>query len=201
MEESRDRAPSGLREMTRQAVRQRIAETAIDLFVAHGYDQVTVDQIAAAVGMSTRSFNRYFPNKEDVVLGDGPTWGATVRDHLASRPVDEAAWESLRHAFEALLISTDAVDVTDDRRKRVMRVLGSTPALRAYNTEKHLAWAGMLTPLVAERIRGKDADLRAEAMVQASLACFDAAMLWWARPDETRTPVELLDAVFTTFER
>lgn len=195
MGQRRTRAPSALREMTREAVRQRIADAAMDLFVELGYDQVTVDQIADAVGISTRSFNRYFPNKEDVVLGDGITWGQTVRDTLAARPTDEPVWDSLRAAYDTLL---QTADTTDERRKRVMRVLMSTPALRAHNLEKHLAWAAMLTPIVARRLTGDDADLRAETLVQSSLACFDIALLRWAEPDEKRTPSTLLAATFAT---
>jgi AcrR family transcriptional regulator len=63
------RAKSGLREITRRAVRAQIADTAMALFVAHGFEQTTVDQIAAAVGISTRSVFRYFATKEDMVVG------------------------------------------------------------------------------------------------------------------------------------
>ena len=47
-----------LREISRDAVRARITEIALDLFAEHGFDQVTVDQIAAAAGMSGRTFHR-----------------------------------------------------------------------------------------------------------------------------------------------
>lgn len=195
MEQVAARAPSALRAMTREAVRQRIADAAIELFDEHGYDKVTVDQIADAVGISTRSFNRYFPNKEDVVLGDGIKWGETIRDILAARPDEEPVWDSLRAAFDALL---ETADTSDERRKRVMRVLMSTPALRAHNLEKHLAWASMLTPMVTERLRGTDCEYRAETLVQASLACFDIALVRWAEPEETRSPSTLLAAAFAT---
>lgn len=188
------RAPT-LREMTREAVRARIADTAIDLFAEHGFDQVTVDQIAAAVGISARSFNRYFPTKEDAVMGDTTAWGELVRDALAARPSDEPAWSSLHAALDALL----AVPGTDeDRQKRSMRVLISAPTLRARNLEKHLAWAEQLVPLVAERLDGHDATLRAEALVQAGLACLDVALLTWSQPHETRSPRTILGIAFAT---
>ncbi|MFF0817692.1 TetR family transcriptional regulator [Rhodococcus sp. NPDC003318] len=189
-------APSTLREMTRAAVRARISDAALDLFVEHGFDDVTVEQIASTVGISTRSFNRYFPTKEDAVLGDTEAWGILVRDTFAARPGDESVWHSLQQAYAALLALSDT---SGERRKRGMRVLSSAPSLRARNLEKHLLWAQMLTPLVAERLDGNDTRLRAYAIVQASIACFEAALNTWAEPDENRTPTELLAIAFDSF--
>lgn len=189
--------PQTLRQMTRDAVRARIADTAVDLFAEHGFDGVTVDQIAAAVGISTRSFNRYFPTKEDAVMGDAALWGELVRHAFVARSADEPAWVSLGAAYDHMLAVSEADEA---RQKKTMRVLLSTPTLRARNLEKHLAWARMLVPLVAERMSGDDADVRADAIVQASLACFDVALITWARPEETRPARAILavalDAAF-----
>jgi AcrR family transcriptional regulator len=182
-----------LREMTREAVRARVADTAIELFAEHGFDQVTVEQVAAAVGMSPRSFNRYFPTKEDAVLGNAVPWGEYVRKSFAERPIDEPVWESLRVAFESLLGLSES---QGERQKRVMRVLMSTASLRARNLEKHLAWADMLSPLVADRLDGADRQLRALTIVQAGLACFDIALTSWADPGEDRAPATLLAISF-----
>lgn len=179
--------------MTRDAVRARIADTAIELFAEHGFDRVTVDQIAATVGISARSFNRYFPAKEDTVMGDAEVGGETVRDAFTARPADEPVWSSLCAAFDLMLATSEA-----DRaqQKLTMRVLISAPTLRARNLEKHLGWARMLVPLVRERLTGHDADVRAEAIVQASLACFDVTLVAWAQADEDRSPRDILRITF-----
>ncbi|MEV7692180.1 TetR family transcriptional regulator [Microbacterium sp. NPDC089189] len=183
-----------LRQMTRDAVRARIADAAIDLFAEHGFDQVTVEQIATSVGISTRSFNRYFPAKEDVVMGgDGVAWGELVSDAFVARPAEEPVWSSLHAAYASMLATSTG---PQDRQKLAMRVLISAPTLRARNLEKHLAWAQLLTPLVAARLTGADAEVRAEAIVQASLACLDVALLAWAREDEHRSPSAILQTTF-----
>ncbi|WFR71253.1 TetR family transcriptional regulator [Prescottella defluvii] len=46
---------SGLRGITREAVRRRISQVAVDLFAERGFDSVTVEQIAAAVGISAEA--------------------------------------------------------------------------------------------------------------------------------------------------
>lgn len=185
----------GLRDITREAVRARIAKVAIDLFAQQGFDAVTVEQIAAEVGISARSFHRYFPAKEDAVIGDLVPWGEFVRDAFAARPADEPVWDSLRVSFEALLAQPNR---DEQGSKRTMRVLTSAASLRARNLEKHLLWASLLTPLVQERLAGDLAVLRAQTLVQASLACFDVAMTTWAEPDETMDAVQLLRRSFAT---
>ena len=184
-----------LREISRDAVRARINEIALDLFAERGFDQVTVEQIAAAAGMSARTFHRYFPAKEDVVIGDPAHGGEFVRAVFAGRPADEPVWDSLRLSFEALVTRAPR---DDERGKRGMRVLVSAASLRARSLEKHLLWARMLTPLVAERLPGDDAALRAEIIVQSALACLDVALTTWANADDGTTASELLERSFAT---
>lgn len=182
-----------LREQTRAAVRSQIGAVALALFAEHGFDNVTVEQIAQEAGISARSFNRYFPTKEDAALGDLESWGAHVRDVMLARPAGEDPWVSLRMSYSSLLSLSD---MSGEQPKRGMRVLNETPALRARNFEKHLTWAADLAPIVAERVVGDDARIRAYAIVQASIACFEAALHAWSAESEQRTPDELLQITF-----
>lgn len=184
-----------LREIGRDAVRARITEIALDLFAEHGFDQVTVDQIATAAGMSGRTFHRYFPAKEDVVVGEPEQWGEFVRDAFAARPADEPVWDSLLTSFEAF-VGLLAQNGRVQRGKVAMRVLVSTASLRARNLEKHQLWGRMLVPLVAARLADDDAALRAEIIVQAALACLDVAFTTWANVDDDTTISELLERSF-----
>ena len=53
---------------TRQdSTRQRIAAEGAALFVAHGYENVSVEQIIAATGIARSSFYRFFANREEVL--------------------------------------------------------------------------------------------------------------------------------------
>jgi len=58
----------GLRERKRRETRQRIAEVGQRLFLAHGYEGTTLDAIAAAAGISRRTFFSYFRSKDDIIL-------------------------------------------------------------------------------------------------------------------------------------
>ena len=58
------------RQRKKAATRDRIRASALRLFGEQGYDATTVEQIAAAAGVSHMTFFRYFPAKEDVALSD-----------------------------------------------------------------------------------------------------------------------------------
>src|SRR3954453_12178369 len=94
---------SNLRELTRRTVRAQIAGRAMELFIAHGFEETTVEQIASEVGMSARSVFRYFDTKEDMVVGSMQEFGAVLADALAQRPADEDPWQALRGALELML--------------------------------------------------------------------------------------------------
>ena len=172
----------GLRDITRDAVRARIAAVAIARFDADGFDRVTVEQVAAEAGISARSFHRYFPAKEDAVIGDPARHSDVLAAAFGDRAPDEPVWTALREAFATMLLRGDGGD--PDTARRSVRVMTSTPSLRARNLEKHHAWAEVLTPLVAARLGGADVDLRARTVVQAALGCFDVSITMWATGDD-----------------
>src|SRR5213596_3319866 len=93
------RDPLPVRERTRRAVRGELAQLAVRLFVERGYDETTVDDLAAAAGMSKRTFFRYFASKEELVMGKYEYFGEQLVDDLAARPADEPVWVSLRQVF------------------------------------------------------------------------------------------------------
>ncbi|WP_202919009.1 TetR/AcrR family transcriptional regulator [Saccharothrix deserti] len=183
-----------LRERTRQAVRAQLMAVAWDLFVEQGYDATTVDEIAAAVGMSQRSFFRYFGSKEDVVLVKFEAVGVMLADELARRPVSEDVWTALRRSF-------DGIVETSERDPRygllVLRITDRAPVLRARRLEQQTHWQELLAPLVATRLdppaTDADHDPRPAALAAAALACLNVANAAWLDSDGTESLRRLLD--------
>ncbi len=169
-----------------------ITRTAMALFVANGFDATTVDQIAAAAGISRRSFFHYFGSKEDVVLGDTDALGETVRAALEARPADESAWQAIRAAF--LVLAESQGDLTE--QLAVAHLYHDAPSLRARHLEKNLRWQELLAPDIQRRLgapAGAAPDPRARAFVAAALACLDAAVDAWQESGGAADPAELFD--------
>lgn len=186
-----------LRETARASVRDQIADKALRLFDENGFDATTVDDLSAAIGISARSFFRYFPTKEDVVVPDPTPLGKLVRDEAVSRPLEEDVWATLRSAFEPLLAMTpEGVE----RGLRTMRVMMGTASLRARHLEKHLTWARLLEPVIAQRLDGPEETrtFRAQTLIHAALACFDVALAEWSSVEGAVPASVLLDRAFGT---
>src|SRR2546430_17729036 len=95
-----ERDPLPVRERPRRAVRGELAQLAVDLFVEKGYDETTIDDLAAAAGVSKRTFFRYFASKEELVVGKYEYFGEQLAEDLAARPAGEPIWVSLRQIFK-----------------------------------------------------------------------------------------------------
>jgi AcrR family transcriptional regulator len=186
-----------LRERTRRAVQAEVAEVAMRLFVEQGYDATTIDQIAAAAGMSKRSVFRYFATKEDVVCGKYELVGEQLAAELRKRPLDEPLWESLRRIFDGLL---PYVDDANNRAFAVSieRIVQVTPALRARYLEKVDHMEALCEQVVRDRLAelgrpSADGDPRPRAVVGAAFSCLlaaqSAAVAEWNR----RSFADLLD--------
>lgn len=65
-------APLGLRERKRRETKLRIEDVATQLFLQHGYDNVTLEQICEGAHVSRRTFFNYFQSKDHVALGSTP---------------------------------------------------------------------------------------------------------------------------------
>lgn len=183
-------AAPNLRERTWRAVHAEITQTAMRLFAESGFEATTIEQIAAAAGISRRSFFRYFGTKEDIVLGDLAALGEAVKAALEARPDSESAWEALRAAFQALR----GPDYSPESALAVAKMYHDTPSLRSRHLEKHLRWQELLAPDIGRRLgirSGTTPDPRARAVIAAALACLDTAVDAWRESDGT-ADLELL---------
>ncbi len=189
-----------IRARTRRLAQTELTSVAQDLFLAQGYDDTTVDQIAAAAGMSRRTFFRYFPSKDDLVIGKYDLFADRMAEALDARPADEAVWESMRRVFDI------ALDYVQDPHQRARNdamdeIVRSTSQLNARYLEKLQRIQQMLIGRIAIRLTGTDAapgDPRPAAIVGAAFACMESARSVYLASDQTTTIGELLDQAMAT---
>ncbi|MEU4312408.1 TetR family transcriptional regulator [Nocardia sp. NPDC024068] len=176
----------------RAAVRSEIVGTALEMFLTDGFDETPIDRIVEAVGVSRRTFFRYFGTKEDIVLGDLIARGRVIADELAARPPGESPWEALRAALHA---SRETTVPDMDAALALGKMLFDTPTLRARLMEKRLRWQEMFVPLLAARMDGlpERVTLHATAIAAAALSCLDAASEAWIESDGDDDLAELYD--------
>lgn len=120
--------PEGLRERKRRQTLERLSEVGLELFAAKGYEATTIDEIAAAAGISRRTFFYYFDSKEDILLA----YVGGYTDALKALVVENAA------AGAPLDIVRDAVLklVAPHRESQMIataRLVRQSEALRARN--------------------------------------------------------------------
>jgi AcrR family transcriptional regulator len=86
----------GLRELKKNQTRQAIAEAAYALFSRHGFDDVTVDDVAQAAQVSKKTVFNYFPTKEDLLFDRAEEREAALVAAVHDRPDGVTLLESFR---------------------------------------------------------------------------------------------------------
>ncbi|WP_037901313.1 TetR family transcriptional regulator [Streptomyces sp. NRRL S-350] len=105
---------SGLRERKKERTRQAISEAAIALFLEHGFDQVSVADVAAAAEVSKPTLFSYFPTKEDLVVHRFADHQEQAADVVRTRPAGEPVLDALLRDFLTGLDRRDPVTGLND---------------------------------------------------------------------------------------
>ncbi|MYR98525.1 MULTISPECIES: TetR family transcriptional regulator [unclassified Streptomyces] len=126
-------APMGLRERKKQRTRETISDTAIALFLEHGFDQVSVVDIAAVAEVSKPTLFRYFPTKEDLVVHRFADHQGASSAVVAGRPPGVSPLAALhQHFLDGLAARDPITGLNDDEEVLAFhRLVYSTPSLVA----------------------------------------------------------------------
>jgi AcrR family transcriptional regulator len=167
----------GLRDKRIAEARERIVRTAFEAFERSGFDATSVDALAAAAGVSRRTFFRYFATKDDVVLERRRDQLAQLSELLEKAPREEEAGALVARALSRL------ADDYRARRSQVLReraLFAATPALALRDRELDDQAESVLSTAVARRIEGPDRQLRARLYAAAVMGIARVALDDWA---------------------
>lgn len=158
---------------------------ALRLFTEKGFDETTVDEIAAAAGVSRRTFFRYYAAKSEVLWSEFDNEVATIRATLAEAPDDVPVMDAVRRAVIAAN-HYHAEDVPELRMR--MHLISTVPDLAASATIHYDAWERAVAEFAGRRA-GQPADsLYPLAVGRTTLAaCRAAYERWSARADADLT--------------
>ncbi len=171
-----------------------LSNVAIDLFAAHGFDEVSVDDVAQAAGIARRTLFRYYPSKNALPWGDFDAHLERMRDQLS----DLDPGVPIRDALRTALLAFNTFDEAETARHRQrMRVILQTAALQAYSMTMYAGWRAVVAAFVARRLGGKPGDLVPQTVAWTMLGVALSAYEHWLA-DESVSLAEALGDAFDT---
>ncbi|MFD6163316.1 alpha/beta fold hydrolase [Nocardia sp. NPDC060256] len=180
----------GLRERKKLATREALGFAALRLAVERGVDEVLVEDIAAAAGVSPRTFNNYFASKYEAVCSVAVDRARRIADNLRERPETEALWPAVIHA--ALDEFRDA-ETPDPTWTTGVRLITNAPALQGEYRKAQAVMEAALAEAIAGRT-GHDlgADMFPQIMAGAVAAALQVAIDRWVDADP---PIPVLPVI------
>jgi AcrR family transcriptional regulator len=187
----RGRSPEG-----RAEVRRELVAAAVTLFGARGYEDTTVDDIAAAAGVGRRTFFRYFRSKEDAVSPDHEAGLSRIAKIFeTAHPTEPAASLVLRAGETVFELYTDDPALSVER----FRLTHEVPALRDRESASVDRYRRLFTRNLRRRFAGEpDGDLRAAVIGAAVVAAHNLALRTWLADG---APADRLDSCLALFRR
>ena len=168
-----------------------IARTALRLFAERGFEQTTVDDIAAELGLHRRTLFRYFPSKNDIVWGDFEWVLRRLRELFAQ--ADPAA--PLMEAIAGAVVASNVYAPEELPELRIrMTLITTVPSLRAHSMLRYAAWRRVVAEFAAARL-GVDPDaLVPQVIGDVALATSMAAFRQWVRDPRSDLERQLREA-------
>lgn len=167
----------GRRERKKEETRDALVAAAVSLFAERGFEATTVEDIAEVADVSSRTFHRYFPVKEDVLFADAEAKLASFEESLAARPADETVLESLRNSAYVL---ADWILEHPELELARHRLVESSTVVRAHGLRHTNEWARVVAEHAARRLRLDAADALPQLLGACTVAVLRTAGQQWA---------------------
>ena len=175
-------AGAGLRERKKVATRHALGVAAMRLAMARGLENVLVEDIAEAAGVSARTFNNYFASKYEAICALGFDRAMRIGAALRERPAGEPLWDAIVAAVMSEYGSADRA--LDEDWMAGVRLVTSTPVLRGEYLKVQAMMQYSLAEAIALRAGFKPRSSMFPRILAASVtAAVQAAMERWMHAD------------------
>jgi AcrR family transcriptional regulator len=184
-------AAPGLRARKREATRERLSRAAMALFLEHGFEATTVDEIAAAADVSRRSFFHYFASKEDVVFAWQEGSAATLVAAIAARPASESMLEASENAIIEIARQLDSREAI-----AIARLKSDNPALQARDQVKYEKLERAMAEALGKRAGQGKEKLKARLIAMIATGAMRVGADLWAAEGGREKPEALAKRTF-----
>jgi AcrR family transcriptional regulator len=153
--------------------RDRLERAAMELFLEHGFDRVTVPEITTRAGLTTRTFHRHFIDKREVLFADADQFPALASRLVRSAPSHLGPIEVIAHGLPTLAATFEGRLEQVKQRKAVIE---GHAGLR----ERELRKMETLVDAIAEAFRCRGVDDRTAAVVaETAVGVVKVALRRW----------------------
>ncbi|MPZ54637.1 MAG: TetR family transcriptional regulator [Acidimicrobiia bacterium] len=187
----------GLRERKRMAAIWRIQEIALDLFDEYGFENVTVEQIAAAAEVSPSSVYRYFGGKQQIVLQD--EFEVELIDAVEEQLQFHPPVEAVRRAISGIM--TEFFDRDEGVSRRRTRYTLEEPALRAAELKQTDEFAQVVAQALARASDREEVGLEDRVISSAIVWALMAAVRHWHENGYRSSLRDAMERALTMVER
>jgi AcrR family transcriptional regulator len=192
---------TGLRERKKRETRLALSRATIALIVARGWDEVSVEDIAAAANVSERTFRNYFTSKAEAVAASHLERALVVADELRSQPATEPFWPAVLAAVRSSVSVAPSSSHDAAHMARVKLVL-THPSLHAELLRADDIAKDELAAAIAERLGlDREGDLFPQLAASVVTAGVATAMRFWMVNDPGASVLDVIDQVFAEIGR
>jgi AcrR family transcriptional regulator len=189
---------AGLRERKKAATRQALGFAAMRLAAERGIDNVLVEDIAEAVGVSARTFNNYFASKYEAICALSFDRAVRIGTALLERPADEPLWTAITSAVMSEYGRADRA--LDEEWMARVRLVTSTPALRGEYLKVQAMTQRSLAEAIAVRSGFEAGSTMFPRMLAAAVtAAVQAALESWLYTDPPTALAPLIKRALRQF--
>lgn len=172
-------------------LRAELADSPADFCVKRGFEEVTVDEIAQAIGISRATFFRHFTSKEDAVVVSIRVGRVSVAEQLRAAPPTQGirAVDAVR---EVMVPTVEVARRNRDVFRARLQMIADSPALRAHLASERSEQRDVLERTLTELLSDP---IAARAVAHASMAAIDLTWSLW-QESENADFGDLLDSSF-----
>ena len=172
------------RERQREETRRDLAIMALELASARGLANVRVPDIAAAAGVSTRTFNNYFSSKEAAIAWPAMSRATLLADDLIARPADEPLRDALIAAVTRQGPTAQDRVQPSEWAAKLRTLVAREPDLRGEYLKAFAATEQALARAIAARTGTGDDELWPKVLAAMVVSAERAAIRHWIQLDD-----------------